>query len=65
MARKAKPKPKRVPKTILKLPDLEQSKSAVLNSLTRQVLSVRTNMRFASSLTGIVRSHGWLLTRPS
>jgi len=34
MARKAKPKPKRVPKTILKLPDLEQSKSAVLNSLT-------------------------------
>jgi len=30
----AKSKRKRVPKTILKLPDLEQSKSAVLNSLT-------------------------------
>ncbi len=30
----AKNKPKRTPKTVLKLPDLEQSKSAVLNSLT-------------------------------
>src|SRR5438876_3870810 len=30
----AKNKRKRVPKTVLKLPDLEQSKSAVLNSLT-------------------------------
>src|SRR6266487_1769737 len=30
----AKSKRKRTPKTILKLPDLEQSKSAVLNSLT-------------------------------
>ena len=30
----AKNKPKRAPKTVLKLPDLEQSKSAVLNSLT-------------------------------
>jgi hypothetical protein len=34
MARKAKAKRKRAPKTILKLPDLEQSKLAVLNSLT-------------------------------
>src|SRR5436309_14079250 len=33
MARTPKSKRKRVPKTILKLPDLEQSKSAVLNSL--------------------------------
>jgi hypothetical protein len=30
----AKSKRKRVPKTVLKLPNLEQSKSAVLNSLT-------------------------------
>src|SRR4051794_27816453 len=30
----AKPKRKRTPKTILRLPDLEQSKTAVLNSLT-------------------------------
>ena len=34
MARNAKSKKKRAPKTVLKLPDLEQSKSAVLNSLT-------------------------------
>jgi integrase len=34
MARRAKSKRKRAPKTVLKLPDLEQSKSAVLNSLT-------------------------------
>jgi hypothetical protein len=30
---KLKPKPKRTPKAVLRLPDLEQSKSAVLNSL--------------------------------
>ena len=34
MARTPQLKRKRPPKTILKLPDLEQSKSAVLNSLT-------------------------------
>ena len=34
MARTPKLKRKRAAKTILKLPDLEQSKSAVLNSLT-------------------------------
>ena len=34
MARNAKSKRKRAPKTVLKLPDLEQSKAAVLNSLT-------------------------------
>src|SRR5262245_15624718 len=33
---KLKPKPKRTPKAVLRLPDLEQSKSAVLNSLTSQ-----------------------------
>lgn len=33
-AEMAKNKRKRTPKTVLKLPDLEQSKSAVLNSLT-------------------------------
>jgi hypothetical protein len=32
MARNAKSKKKRAPKTVLKLPDLAQSKSAVLNS---------------------------------
>ena len=65
MARTLKSKRKRAPKTILKLPDLEQSKSAVVNSLTSPVLSAPTTMRFASSLTGIARSHGWLSTKPS
>jgi hypothetical protein len=34
MARTPKSNRKRTPKAVLKLPDLEQSKSAVLNSLT-------------------------------
>jgi hypothetical protein len=34
MARNARSKRKRAPKMVLKLPDLEPSKSAVLNSLT-------------------------------
>lgn len=33
MAKSSNPKRKKVPKTVLKPPDLEQSKSAVLNSL--------------------------------
>ena len=33
---KSKMKRKRAPKQVLKLPDLEQAKSAVLNSLTSQ-----------------------------
>jgi len=33
MAKSSNPKRKKVPKTVLKLPDLEQSTSAVLNSL--------------------------------
>lgn len=65
MARTLKSKRKRAPKTILKLPDLEQSKSAVLSSPRRPVLSAPTTMRFASSLTGIARSHGWLSIKPS
>lgn len=32
----SKPKRKRIPKAVLRLPDLEQSKSAVLNSLSSQ-----------------------------
>src|SRR5437016_10136949 len=34
MAKSSNPKRKKTPKTVLRLPDLEQSKSAVLNSLT-------------------------------
>jgi hypothetical protein len=65
MARNAKSKRKRTPKTVLKLPDLEQSKSAVLNSLTSPSSQRSTTTRFASSLTGTIQSLAWLSTRPS
>ena len=39
----SKEKRKRIPKHVLELPDLEQSKSAVLNSLTSR--SSQTNLR--------------------
>ena len=39
----AKSKRKRVPKTVLKLPDLEQSKSAVLNSKTGAGLHITSD----------------------
>jgi hypothetical protein len=63
MARNAKSKKKRAPKTVLKLPDLEQSKSAVLNSPTSP--SSQRSYDHASALTGIAQSRGWLSTKPS
>ncbi len=42
---KSKNKRKRTPKAVLKLPNLEQSKSAVLNSLTSPVHNEPTIMR--------------------
>jgi hypothetical protein len=65
MARKAKANRKRPPKTILKLPDLEQSKSAVLNSLTSPNSQRSYDHAIASSLTGIAPSHGWRLAKAS
>jgi len=44
----AKSKRKRVPKTVFQLPGLEQSKSAVLNSLT----SVSANLHWLGSFPG-------------
>jgi hypothetical protein len=40
----AKSKHKRTPKTVLKLPDLEQSKSAVMNSLTSALRHLPTEL---------------------
>ncbi len=62
-AQMAKSKRKRVPTTVLKLPDLEQSKSVVLNSLT-STSSKRMTMPFGSSLTGTAPNPGSLSTRP-
>ena len=65
MAKSSNSKRKKVPKTVLKLPDLEQSKSAVLNSLVSASPSVPTIMRFASSSNGIALNHDWRSTKPS
>ena len=45
----AKSKHKRTPKTVLKLPDLEQSKSAVMNSLTVSSENRRLRIRAYST----------------
>ena len=52
---KIKNKRKRTLKSVLKLPDLEQSKSAVLNSLTSPS-SQRTYDHAMNSSSGIVQS---------
>jgi len=53
---------KRTPKHVLKLPDLEQAKSAVLNSLTSPS-SQRTYDHAIREFIGIVRNQGLLSTR--
>ena len=58
-------KRKRSPITVLRLRDLEQSKSAVLNSLTSPVCSRRTITRFASLPIGTALSRVSLLTASS
>jgi hypothetical protein len=58
-------KRKRPPKHILALPDLEQSKAAVLNSLTSKS-GQRTYDRAITDLSiGTARNHGFRLTEPS
>ena len=59
MARKQLAKAKRrVPKTVLRLPDLDQAKSAVLNSLSSTTLNEATGTRSRSSSNGTARSLG-------
>jgi hypothetical protein len=58
-------KRKRAPKQTLALPDLEQSKAAVLNTLTSKSGKDLTIAPSLTSLTGTVRSHGFLSTEPS
>jgi hypothetical protein len=57
-------KKKRAPKRMLALPDLEQSKTAVLNSLTSQS-GQRTYDRALTDSTGTARNHAWHSTAPS
>ena len=49
------------PKTVLRLPDLELSKNAVLNSLPAELYK-STDMPSMSSSSGIAQSHVWLST---
>lgn len=64
MAKKQSGKKKRrVPKTVLRLPDLDQTKSAVLNSLSS--IDAQRGYRHAiESLNGTARSRGYPSARP-
>jgi len=59
--RKQHPRKKRrvPPKTVLRLPDLEQAKSAVLNSLGSRMLSEDTGTPSTHSSSGIARNRGF------
>jgi hypothetical protein len=61
MAKSPKTKRKKPPRTVLKLPDLEQSKSAVLSSLGHREFAAI--LRFVSSSNGIALNHDWLSTK--
>ena len=65
MAKFLNPKRKKAPKTVLKLPDLEQSKSAVRTARSLRAPSVPTIMRFVSSSNGIALNHDWRSTKLS
>jgi hypothetical protein len=58
-------KRKLTPNAALKLPDLEQSKSAVLNSLTPAALNARTITLSVNSSTGTVLNLVLTSTKPS
>ena len=66
MAKKQSGKAKRrVPKTVLRLPDLDQAKSAVPNSLGRSMPNGVIGMLSRSSSNGTARSRGSRSARPS
>jgi len=57
-------KKRKTPKRVLALPDLEQAKSAVLNTLTSKS-SQRTYDHARNSLNGTVRNRDWHSIEPS
>ncbi len=61
---KSKTNRKRTPKHVLKLPDLEQSKSAVLNSLTSQSSQRTYDHAIREFIESTARNRGSLSTRP-
>jgi hypothetical protein len=60
----ARNKRKRTPKTILKLPDLEQSKLAVLNSLSSCSSQRSYDHAIREFIDWYSRSRDWLSTKP-
>jgi hypothetical protein len=65
MANKRSPKKRRpVPKTVLRLPDLDQAKSAVLISLSSAMLNEVTATQWMSSLNGIAQSQDYRSAEP-
>ena len=59
MSRKPASKRSRLkPKAVLRLPDLDQAKSAVLNSLTSETRSAVTGTPLKNSWSGTARSRG-------
>ena len=60
----AKSTKRKSPKIILKLPDLEQSKTAVLNSLASASSRRSYDHAIRTSLTGIAPNHDWRSTEP-
>ena len=61
MKRKSHPRAKRTTtKSVLRLPDLEHEKAAVLNSLTSPDAQRGYRVLSTNSLTGIVPSLAWL-----
>ena len=60
MKRRSHPRNKRTTtKSVLRLPDLEHAKTAVLNSLTSRDAQGVIVMQSMSSSTGIARNRGW------
>ena len=65
MNRKPNRKLKKPAKTVLRLPDLEHARNAVLNSLSSVMLRASIAMRLTSSLIGTVPSLVWRPTGSS
>ena len=65
MARSPKTKKKKPPKTVLKLPDLEQSKSAVLNSLASASSQRSYDLAIREFIEWYCSEHDWLSTKQS
>ena len=65
MANKRSPKKRRpAPKTVLRLPDLDQAKSAVLNSLSSRDAQRGYRKQWMSSLNGTARSRDYRSVEP-